>query len=329
MKHSLYLMMAASVAVAALILTLAPAHAAEPPAPKVYDLWPGTPPGEIGNIGEEKFWDKRPDGKPIPDVGGKPVKWLTNVSKPTLTVYRPAPDKDTGAAMLICPGGGLTYLAWDAEGEEVAAWLNSIGVTGIILKYRVPRRPDQLDFTKFNISTWRIRPLQDAQRAMSLVRSHAKQWNLDPQRIGMIGFSAGAGLTAWTATQFDQRAYEPLDDTDKASSRPDFAVLLYPGGGASPSKDKTHYQLDPDVPIRKECPPMFFVAAGDDGDKAEIITCMYLALKHAGVPGEIHVYASGGHDFALRPTTQPCSKWPQLCEDWLRLRGFIKNTPPR
>ena len=327
------LLVASSVAITALTLALSLGRAAEPatqPAqPQVYDVWPGKPPGEIGNIGPEKFWDKRPDGSPIPDVGGKPVKWLTNVSKPTLTVYRPAKDKDTGAAMLISPGGGLTYLAWDAEGEEVAAWLNSIGVTGIILKYRVPRRPDQMDLTKFNLSTWRIRPLQDAQRAMSLVRSKAKEWDLDPQRIGMIGFSAGAGLTAWTSTQFDKRAYEALDDIDKVSCRPDFAVLLYPGGGASGGKDKKQYQLDPDVPIRKECPPMFFVAATDDGDKAEIITCMYLALKHAGVAGELHVYASGGHDFALRPTTQPCSTWPQRCEDWLRTTGLIKITSPR
>ena len=122
--------------------------------PTVAEVWPGKPPGEIGNIGEEKLWDK----SPIPNVGGKPVKWLTNVSKPSLTIYRPSKDKDTGASMVICPGGGLTYLAWDSEGEEVAAWLNSIGVTGIILKYRVPRRPDQLDFAKFNLSTWLIRP---------------------------------------------------------------------------------------------------------------------------------------------------------------------------
>lgn len=326
MNRLAHLPVAWSAAIAALALALSPGRAAEPPTqptmPKVYDVWPDKPPGEIGNIGEEKFWDKRPDGAPIPDVGGRPVKWLTNVSKPTLTVYRPAKDKDTGASMLICPGGGLTYLAWDSEGEEVAAWLNSIGVTGIILKYRVPRRPDQMD-VKFR-PIWHIRPLQDAQRAMSLVRSKAGEWDLDPKRIGMIGFSAGAALAAWTSTQFDKRAYDAIDDIDKVSCRPDFAVLLYPGGGASPGKDKGQYQLDPDVPIRKECPPMFFVAAGDDGDKAEIITCMYLALKRAGVAGELHVYAAGGHDFALRPTSQPCSKWPRLCEDWLRTTGLIK-----
>ena len=297
-----------------------PLLAAEPSL--VLNVWPGKPPGEIGNIGEEKFWDKRPDGKPIPFVGGKPVKWLTNVSKPTITVYRPAKNIDTGAAMLICPGGGLTYLAWDAEGEEVAAWLNSIGVTGIILKYRVPRRPDQLDAKFRNI--WHVRPLQDAQRAMSLVRSKAKEWGLDSKRIGMIGFSAGAGLTAWTTTNFDERAYEAIDEIDKISSRPDFGVLLYSGGGAVPGKVKGQYELTPEVRMRKECPPMFFVAAGDDGDKAEICLCMYLALKRAGVPAEVHIYARGGHDFALRPTEQPCTTWPQRCTEWLRNQRLLE-----
>lgn len=325
MKRFALLMLASTMTLLALTFALSPGQAAEPAQSQVYDVWPDKPPGEIGNIGEEKFWDKRPDEKPIPDVGGKPVKWLTNVSRPTISVYRPPRGKDTGASMLICPGGGLTYLAWDSEGEEVAAWLNSIGITGIILKYRVPRRPDQLDYAKFR-SIWHIRPLQDAQRAMSLVRSKAQDWDLDPKRIGMIGFSAGAGLTAWTSTQFGKRAYDAIDDIDKVSCRPDFAVLLYPGGGASSGKDKSQYQLDPEVPIRKECPPMFFVAAGDDGDKAEIITCIYVALKRAGVPGELHVYATGGHNFALRPTNQPCSTWPQRCEDWLRATGLIKTT---
>ena len=310
-----------------------PARTAEQPAaekaakPLVLDVWPNQAPGEIGNIGVEQFWEKRPDGKPILDVGGKPVKWLTNVSKPTITVYRPAKDKDTGAAMIICPGGGLTYLAWDAEGEEVAAWLNARGITGILLKYRVPRRPDQLD-AKFR-SLWHVRPLQDGQRAMSLVRSKAGEWGIDPKRIGMIGFSAGAGLTAWTCTNFEKRAYEAVDDIDKVSCRPDFGVLLYPGGGAAPDKEKTHYELTPDVPIRKGCPPLFFVAAGDDGDKAEIILCMYLALKKAGVPGELHVYSVGGHDFALRPTERPCTTWPQRCEDWLKIQGLLKPVGER
>jgi acetyl esterase/lipase len=293
----------------------------------VLDVWPGKPPGEVGNIGEEKFWDKRPDGKPIPDVAGKPVKWLTNVSKPTITLYRPAKNRDTGAAMLICPGGGLTYLAWDVEGEEVAAWLNTIGVTGILLKYRVPRRPDQLD-AKFR-NVWYLRPLQDGQRAVSLVRSKAKEWGLDPQRIGMIGFSAGAALTAWTAANFEKRAYEAIDGIDQVSCRPDFGVLLYSGGGAAYSRAKGKYELTPDVPLHKGCPPMFLVATSDDGDKPEIAACMYLALKQAGIPAELHVYASGGHNFGLRPSAEPCVTWPQRCTDWLQSQGWLTPGPGR
>src|SRR5262249_20395631 len=158
-----------------------------------------------------------------PKPGENPnVKRLTNVSKPTLTVFRPEKDKDTGAAVLIAPGGGYNILAWDLEGEEVAAWLNSIGVTGIVLKYRVPRRPDEPRDKP------PLGPQQDAQRAMSVVRSKAKEWGIDPKRIGMLGFSAGGHLTAATATNFDKRTYEAIDDTDRVSSRPDFAVLVYP-----------------------------------------------------------------------------------------------------
>ena len=312
-------------ALAALLAGAPIARAADQPL--VLPIWPGTPPGEIGNIGPEQFWTQRPDGKPIPNVAGKPVKWLTNVSTPTITLYRPPKEKDTGAAMLICPGGGLTYLAWDVEGEEVATWLNRIGVTGIILKYRVPRRPDQMDL-RFR-SIWYIRPLQDGQRAVSLVRSKAREWGLDPQRIGMIGFSAGAGLTGWTAANFEKRFYDPVDAIDQVSCRPDFGVMVYSGGGAALSPATGKYDLTPDMPIHKGCPPMFLVAAGDDGDKAEIATCIYLALKKAGIPAEIHIYSRGGHDFGLRPSADPCSTWPQRCAEWLSASGWLKPGPTR
>jgi acetyl esterase/lipase len=317
-RHLLILLLAAT---AQLAHPGFPATAQEV-APQVLALWPGTPPDEVGNIGPEMFWEKRPDGSPIPDVAGKPVKWLTNVTKPTLTIYRPPSDKDTGVSMLICPGGGMTYLAWDCEGEEVAAWLNSVGMTGIILKYRVPRRPDQLD-PKFR-AIWYVRPLQDAQRALSLLRSKSGELGLNPNRIGMVGFSAGAGLVAWAATNFEKRAYEAIDAVDQVSCRPDFGVLLYPGGGASPSRDRTHYEPDANVPISAGCPPMFFACAGDDGDKAEIITALYLALKKVRVPAELHVYAKGGHDFSLRPTDNPCTTWPARCVEWMRSVGLLK-----
>src|SRR5579871_1338945 len=179
-------------------------------------VWPDKAPGDYGDIGEEIFrlpWTEE----------AKIAKWLTTVTSPTLTVYRPAKEKDTGAAMLICPGGGYWNLAWDLEGEEVAEWLNSIGVTGVLLKYRVPRRPGQPEKQPAPL------PLLDAQRAVSLVRSKAGEWGMDPNRIGMVGFSAGGHLVLATATNFDKRAYDLIDDVDKVSCRPDFAVAAYSG----------------------------------------------------------------------------------------------------
>jgi acetyl esterase/lipase len=277
--------------------------------PVVIDVWPGKAPGETGNIGEEKFLEQK--------TGEKQVKRLTNVTKPTLTIYRPAKDKDTGAAVLICPGGGYNILAWDLEGEEVASWLNSIGVTGIVLKYRVPRRPDQPKDKP------PIGALQDAQRALSLVRSKAKELGIDPKRLGMLGFSAGGHLTAWASTNFDKRAYEPIDDVDKIGCRPDFAVLIYPGGLVAKDKD----ELDPAIRVSKETPPAFFAHASNDPVKAENSVQMYLALKKAGVPAEMHIYSSGGHGFGLRPSEQPCSTWPKQCGEWMRTQGFLKATP--
>jgi acetyl esterase/lipase len=271
--------------------------------PEVLDVWPGKAPGETKPIAEEKI------------EGSKGSRRLTNVSKPTLSVFHPAKDKDTGAAVIVCPGGGYNFLAWDHEGEEVAAWLNSIGVTGIVLKYRVPRRPDQLKDKP------PLGALQDAQRALSLVRSKAKEWQIDPKRIGILGFSAGGHLAAWTSTNFDKRAYEALDDIDKIDCRPDFAVLVYPGGIVPRGKE----EMAEEIRVRKECPPMFFAHAGDDRVTPENSVRMYLALKRAGVPAELHVYASGGHGFGLRPSNKPCSTWPKSCEAWLRSQGMLKG----
>src|ERR1700722_16502364 len=188
-----------------LAFALPSAHAQEKPL--VVDVWPGKAPGKTGVIGEEKFLDPNPKDK-------KPVKRLTNVTHPTLTIFRPAKDKDTGAAVVIAPGGGYNILAWDLEGEEVAAWLNTVGVTGIVLKYRVPRRPgDPKDGGP-------IGALQDAQRALSLVRSKADDWKIDPNRIGMLGCSAVGHLTAALATNYEKRVYDPIDSIDKVSCRP-------------------------------------------------------------------------------------------------------------
>jgi acetyl esterase/lipase len=283
--------------------------------PLVLDVWPGKVPGDdAGKIGEEKFIELKINGKPY-EVAGKPTKWLTNVTKPTLTVYRPAKDKDTGVAILICPGGGYHNLAWDVEGEEVAAWLNSIGVTGIILKYRCPRRPGDAKGEP------PLGPLQDAQRAVSLVRSKTREWGIDPKKIGMIGFSAGGHLVGATATNFDKRTYEPIDDVDKVRCRPDFAIMLYSGYFKVKDKD----ELSPTIRVAADTPPLFFVHASDDPiSEVDHSVIAYLALKRAGVSAELHVYASGGHGFGVRKVDHPCATWTERCVDWLRQQRVLK-----
>lgn len=277
--------------------------------PLILDVWPGKAPGEKDPIEVEKVLESKP--------GEKPVKRITNVSHPTLTIFRPARDKETGAAVVIAPGGGYNILAWDLEGEEVAAWLNSIGVTGIVLKYRVPRRPSDAKGEP------PVRSLMDAQRALSLVRSKAGELGIDPKRIGMLGFSAGGHLTAATTTNFDRRSYEPIDAIDQVSCRPDFSVLVYPAYLV----DKDSLQLRPDIRVSKETPPVFFVHASDDrGVSPANSAQMYLALKKAGVPSELHIYSRGGHGFGLRPSENPCSTWPKPCEDWLRAQGFLSRS---
>ncbi len=295
--------------------------AAEQDRPLVIDLWPGKAPGDAGITGEEKFFELQVGGKPY-QVGGKPTKWLTNVTKPTITVYRPAKDKDTGAAMLICPGGGYHNLGWDVEGEEVAAWLNSIGMTGIILKYRCPRRAGDVKGVP------PLGPLKDAQRAVSLVRSKAKEWGIDPAKIGMVGFSAGGHLVGATATNFEKRAYEPIDDVDKLSCRPDFAVMLYSGYFSPKLDDKNKKdapELSPTIRVAAGTPPLFLVHATDDPiSNVEHSVTMYLAMKRAGVAAELHVYAKGGHGFGVRKVGLPCEAWTERCTDWLRQQGFLR-----
>jgi acetyl esterase/lipase len=268
-------------------------------APPTLRLWPDKAPGEQGTIGEERL---------MPPQEGKPVDRLSNVSVPTLTVYRPKPELDTGTAVVICPGGGYHILAMDLEGTEVADWLNSIGVTGIVVKYRVPRREGQAKH---------LAPLQDAQRAISLTRQHASQWGINKDRIGILGFSAGGHLSAAASTNFDQRQYEPIDAADQLSCRPDFAVLVYPAYLVDGAK------LAPEIRVSDKTPPVFFAHAGDDRISPENSIRMYLALREAGVPAELHVFASGGHGFGLRPTDNPCCHWPDYCEQWLRQQKLI------
>lgn len=285
--------------------------------PLVVDLWPGKVPDEAGDIGLEKVrMSPQLDRKQVEVT--EPTRLITDVSKPSITIYRPPKDKDSGTAILVCPGGGYWNLYWQLEGEEVAAWLNSRGITGIILKYRVPRRADDVKEEPAR------RPLQDAQRAVSLVRTKASEWGINPQRIGMVGFSAGGHLTIATATSFGKRTYEPEDDIDRVSCRPDFAILVYPGYLKAKDKD----ELSPALSIPPATPPVF-LAHGDEDiiSPPQHSVCMYLALKRASIPAELHVYSQSAHDFAVRTNDHPCSAWTKACEQWLRHQGFLPSEP--
>jgi dienelactone hydrolase len=300
------------VAVLALVLTAVGAGT-----PEVIEIWPGKVPDETGNIGPERVrMSPALDRKKVEVT--ESTRMITDVTRPTITIVRPAKDRDTGTAVLIFPGGGYWDLYWQLEGEEVAAWLNSVGATGIILKYRVPRRPGEPEREPAR------RPLQDAQRAISLVRSRAGEWGINPRRIGVIGFSAGGHLAIATATRFDERTYPPMDEVDQVSCRPDFAILVYPGYLKARDKD----ELAPGLHIPAGTPPVFLAHGGEDlisGPEQSVL--MYLALKKAGIPAELHVYAGTAHDFGVRPGDRPYSTWTASCADWLRVQEFLIKPP--
>ncbi len=281
--------------------------AADPPSAIVMDLWPDKPPGETGNIGPEQAKTQERNGKTV-------TTNITNVTKPTLSIYPAPKDANSGVAVVVCPGGGYTNLAWDHEGEQVAAWLNSIGVTAAVLKYRVPRREGTPNGQPPQ------QALMDAQRALSMVRTKAKEWEVDPAKIGILGFSAGGHLAAWASNASEKRAYEAIDESDKASCKPDFAVTIYPGGMLKRGTD----QLNAEVQATSQTPPTFLAVASDDKGSAESTLFYYLALKRAGVPAEMHIYETGGHGFGMRPSKKAYSTWPKRCEEWMKDRGILK-----
>jgi acetyl esterase/lipase len=279
------------------------------------------------------LWHGTPqDAKPMPGpeyvktgtkslIAGKPVVVVSNVSLPTMTVYAPT-EKNTGAAVVVFPGGGFQILAIDFEGTEICDWLTSKGITCVLLKYRVPSKPYvwQCDCRPHNFSL-SVPSLEDAQRTMKLVRSHAAEWHIDPHKIGVLGFSAGGYLVAEVSTNFKRRLYKPVDAADKESSRPDFALAIYPGHLATDND-----ALNPNVPVSRETPPTFLVQAEDDTvDGVNQSQVYYAALKNADVPVEMHLYAQGGHAFGLRPTQFPITGWPRLAETWLRTIGVVQD----
>jgi acetyl esterase/lipase len=285
-------------------------------------IWPGEP----------------PDAQPLPraeivgpvtdhPVAGRPWTYIASVTRPTMTVYSPR-GKNTGAAVVVFPGGGYRILAIDLEGTEVCDWLTAKGITCVLLKYRVPgvefypkSSPYQMSgpYPKSPIA------LEDAQRTVGLVRFHAAEWHIDPHKIGVLGFSAGGHMVAAISTHFDHRLYRAVDAADKESCRPDFGVALYPG---HLSLADNSVAVNPDIRthITRQTPPTFLLQNEDDHvDRVEDALSYYFALKKAGVPVEMHLFAQGGHAFGLRPTEYPATKWPLLVEAWLRQIGMISE----
>jgi acetyl esterase/lipase len=274
-------------------------------AQQVIPIWPhGAPAGRP---------EVPPDTKPEADtttakdnrIAGKPLIRLGHVTNPTLTIYPPK-GNNSGAAVVVFPGGGYSILAMDLEGTEVCDWLTSSGITCAVLKYRVPGSGP---FPKSAAA------LQDAQRAMGIVRMHAAEWHIDPHRVGVLGFSAGGHLAAAVSTHYDERLYPAIDAADQQSCRPDFAIVIYPGYLGTGDRKLT---LNPDVPVTDKTPPTILVQAEDDPVGVENAVAYFLALKAVKVPAELHLYASGGHGYGLRRTELPVTAWPDVVSEWLR-----------
>jgi acetyl esterase/lipase len=275
-------------------------------------LWPGAVPDARPFAGPEVATTTGKESL----VAGKPWVSVSNVSRPTMTVYSPT-GKNTGAAVVVFPGGGYEILAIDLEGTEVCDWLTSKGITCVLLKYRVPA-PRSAPY-------WGAYPqspiaLEDAQRTVGLVRFHAAEWHIDRHKIGVLVFSAGGHLVAALSTHFELRLYPAVDAADKESCRPDFAVAIYPGHLWV--NDKT-FDLNANVPVTRQTPPTFLLQDEDDHvDNVNDSLVYYIALKNAGVPVEMHLFAQGGHAFGLRRTKFPVTAWPLLVETWLETIGM-------
>ena len=262
-------------------------------------LWPnGTPEGTPAT-GTEHDTTKPSDDL----IAGKPLQRLTDISQPSLALYKPANLKADAPAVVVFPGGGYQILAYDLEGTEVCSWLNSISVTCVLVKYRVPFKGHYPD---------RFEDLEDAQQAVRLTRSHAAEWQIDPHKIGVLGFSAGGHLAVTVSNHSDYQ--HPGAAPNAVSARPDFAVVIYPGYlVAEPVLDK----LSPGSAPNANTPPTFLVQAEDDPVHEENALVYYQVLKDAKIPAELHIYAKGGHGYGLRPTDLPVTHWPSLVETWL------------
>jgi acetyl esterase/lipase len=287
-------------------------------------IWPGVPPDAVRMPGSEIATTI----EPAKYIAGRSWSFIENVSRPTITVYSPK-GKDTGAAVVVFPGGGYHILAIDLEGTEVCDWLVPRGITCVLLKYRVPGLADYPKPAYPHAGPYPESPiaLEDAQRAISLVRHHAADWHIDPHKIGVLGFSAGGHMVAATSVHFEKRIYPAVDAADKVSCRPDFGVAIYPG---HLSVAANTLELNPDIRdhITKNTPPTFLLQNEDDHtDRVEDALSYYWALKKAGVPVELHSYATGGHAFGLRRTSSPATHWTDLVETWLQSIGMTPRRP--
>lgn len=269
--------------------------------PVVLKLWPGGAPEKPGvKIEPEKTIVKEPsDG----------VVRLTNVSEPMITVFKP--EKPNGTSVLVCPGGGYGILAYEHEGSQVCEYLTKHGVTGILLKYRVPKR-DPADPSR--------EPLQDAQRAIGLIRHHAKEWGLDPNKVGILGFSAGGHLTVMTALHANERTYTTDPALDVEDATPNFAIPVYPAYLVS---KEDPYKLLPGFEVTAKSPPMCFVHAHDDSWSASASALLYLEYKKLGLPAEVHIYAKGGHGFGMKQKGLAVDHWPDRVAEWMKSMGYI------
>ncbi len=294
------------VAVMTAYAALLPAQSGWPPPANrpTINIWPGAAPGAEVSSGAGAAAEKDMTTAKDNLIAGRPLIRLGNVSVPTLTLYKPT-GHNTGAAVVVFPGGGYNILAIDLEGTEVCDWLNSVGVNCLLLKYRVPNTGP---YPKSAAA------LQDAQRAMGLVREHAKEWGIEPNNIGVLGFSAGGHLAAAISTHFDKRLYDAVDAADSLSCRPDFAVVIYPGYLALADKN---FAPNPDIVPTADTPPTFIVQAEDDPVHVENALVYFLQLKNAKVPAELHIYAQGGHGYGLRRSALPVTTWPESVETWL------------
>jgi len=289
------------------LLAMHPTSASAVEPSEVIKLWPGDAPGEKIKLAEERDVTKPTDRI----VADKPVLRIGNVSKPTLSIYRPR--NNIGTTVLVFPGGAYNIVAADIEGSEVCEWLNALGMTAVLLKYRVPRREGlEKHFA----------PLQDAQRAISLVRHRAAELRIDPQRIGVIGFSAGGHLAAALSTSSGRRVYPRIDEADTANCRPDFALLIYP---AYLTLTNNLTQLSGEVAVTTNHPPTFLAMTQDDGQHVENVLSYFLALQQAKIPSELHVYPTGGHGYGLRRTESISATWPDRAADWFRARGLLSR----